>query len=76
MPRPNQDSPDTNAFGKRVRTLRLAAGLTLQQVAEKTGFGTALLSRMETNPTYNPKLSTIKKLAEALGVKPADLIGE
>lgn len=76
MARPNQETPATNAFGKKVRGYRLAAGMTLAQLAEKTGFGLSLLGRIETAPTYNPKLDTIQKLAAALGCRACDLIGE
>lgn len=76
MPRKSNESADANPFGKRVRRFRVAAGLTIAQVSQATGIGESVLSRLETNASYNPKLDTIRKLAEALGVKPADLIGD
>lgn len=63
-------------FGVRLRELRTAKGKTLAEIGKAIGQDAAAISRMETSSQANPKLSTIKKLAEALGVKPADLIGE
>lgn len=48
--------------------------MTLAQLADATKMHEGDLSKAETADKYNPKLSTIQKLAAALGVRPADLL--
>ncbi len=50
-----------------IKTLRLEKQLSLQQVAERTGFSTALLSQIE-NHLISPPLGTLGKIARALDV--------
>lgn len=61
--------------GERVKELRERKGLSLKEVADLTGFSTALLSQME-NHLVSPSLGTIIKLARALSVKVGDFLGE
>src|SRR3990172_9190869 len=50
--------------GDHVRQFREARGITLQQLAEKTGFSAALLSQIE-NRMVSPPLGTLVKIANA-----------
>ncbi len=52
-------------IGKRIRTLREERGLSLEALAEVTGYGVDLLSRIETNDVQ-PQLGTVMKLSKAL----------
>jgi transcriptional regulator with XRE-family HTH domain len=61
--------------GEKVKTLREQKGLSLKDLADLTGFSTALLSQME-NHLVSPSLGTLIKLAKALGVKVGDFLGE
>jgi transcriptional regulator with XRE-family HTH domain len=61
--------------GEKIKILREGKGLSLKDVADSTGFSTALLSQME-NHLVSPSLGTIIKLARALGVKVGDFFGE
>ena len=61
--------------GEKIKALREQKGLSLKDVADLTGFSTALLSQME-NHLVSPSLGTIIKLARALGVKVGDFLGE
>ena len=61
--------------GERVKELRERKGLSLKEVADLTGFSTALLSQME-NHLVSPSLGTIIKLARALNVRVGDFLGE
>jgi len=61
--------------GERVKELRERKGLSLKEVADLTGFSTALLSQME-NHLVSPSLGTIIKLARALSVKVGDFLGD
>ncbi len=47
--------------GERVKALREQKGLSLKELADLTGFSTALLSQME-NHLVSPSLGTIIKL--------------
>ncbi len=55
-------------LGGRIKELRLQRGMTLKDLAERTGFSPALLSQVENN-LVSPSISTLWNFAEALGVK-------
>ena len=61
--------------GEKIKELRERQGLSLKDLAELTGFSSALLSQME-NHLVSPSLGTIIKLAKALGVRVGDFLGE
>jgi transcriptional regulator with XRE-family HTH domain len=61
--------------GERIKSLRETRGLSLKEVADRTGFSTALLSQME-NHLVSPSLGTIIKLAKAFGIQVGDFFGE
>ena len=61
--------------GEKIKQLREVKGLSLKEVADLTGFSTALLSQME-NHLVSPSLGTIVKLARALDIKVGDFFGE
>jgi transcriptional regulator with XRE-family HTH domain len=61
--------------GEKIKQLREKKGLSLKDLADLTGFSTALLSQME-NHLVSPSLGTIIKLARALGVRVGDFLGE
>lgn len=60
-------------IGDRLRELRKQALLTQGQLAERSGVGIATIVRIERNQV-EPHARTIRKLADALGVTPAELI--
>ena len=59
--------------GDRIKQLRDARALTQEEVAEKAGITVAALSRIERN-NAEPRPTTRRKLARALGVEPEDLV--
>jgi transcriptional regulator with XRE-family HTH domain len=61
--------------GEKIKQLRERRGLSLKEVADATGFSTALLSQME-NHLVSPSLGSIIKLAKALDVRVGDFFGE
>jgi transcriptional regulator with XRE-family HTH domain len=61
--------------GEKMKALRESKGLSLKELADLTGFSTALLSQME-NHLVSPSLGTMIKVANALGVKVGDFLGE
>lgn len=60
--------------GDHIRTFRERIGVSLQQLAEKTGFSSALLSQIENRMT-SPPLGTLVKIANALGTSVSTFIG-
>jgi transcriptional regulator with XRE-family HTH domain len=58
----------------RLRTLREAAGLSQQEVADRADLSLSLITKMEQARKADPRASTILALAAALGVKPGQLI--
>jgi transcriptional regulator with XRE-family HTH domain len=61
------------AFGKRVRELRTAKGWTQEGLAERADMNWLQVGHIERGAS-DPKLSTILKLAKALGVGPSELL--
>src|SRR4030067_3374655 len=60
--------------GDHVRQFREARGITLQQLAEKTGFSAALLSQIE-NRMVSPPLVSLVKIANAFDTSVSAVIG-
>ena len=60
-------------LSQRIRELRSKSGLTLEQVAEKSGLTRSVLSKVE-NFRVSPSLSTLGKIARALGTTASDLL--
>lgn len=66
--------PASQAFGGRLRALRKARGLTLQEVAAECGLAVSTLSRVERglmSPTYDK----LVQLSQGLGVDMSELFG-
>lgn len=65
-------------IGSRIKSLRLERGLTLPQLSEKAGVSIGLLSQLENadDSSANPNLQTLRKIANALEVTVADLLGK
>lgn len=66
----------TNAqqkLGKKIKQLRLGAGLSQERLGEMTGLDRTYISGIERG-VRNPSLKNIEKLAKSLNVKVSDLI--
>jgi transcriptional regulator with XRE-family HTH domain len=61
--------------GERIKQLRESKNLSLKDLADLTGFSTALLSQIE-NHLVSPSLGTMIKLARAMGIRVGDFLGE
>ena len=61
------------AFGKRVRELREGNGWTLEVLAETAKMNALQVGHIERGAS-DPKLSTMVKLAKALGISISDLL--
>ncbi len=62
-------------FGNRLREARLAAGLSQSELEELSGIPKARLSRYE-NGHVEPSIQTLARLARALNVSEASLLGD
>jgi DNA-binding XRE family transcriptional regulator len=62
-------------YVRQLKDARLAAGLTLADVAEKTGLAVESLSRLETGAQTNPTWKTLGLYAVAVGRRP-NLVAE
>jgi predicted ATPase/DNA-binding XRE family transcriptional regulator len=59
-------------FGDLLRRLRDAAGLTQEELAERSGLTSVDISLLERGERRKPQSYTVQKLAEALQLSPAD----
>jgi len=62
-------------FGNRLRETRLAGGLSQSELEELSGIPKARLSRYE-NGHVEPSIQTLARLAKALNVSEASLLGD
>ena len=62
-------------FGTRLREARLHAGLSQSELEELSGIPKARLSRYE-NGHVEPSIQTLNRLARALNVSEASLLGD
>jgi transcriptional regulator with XRE-family HTH domain len=60
-------------IGDRLRLLRKRSLMTQEQLAERSSVAVSTIIRIERNQV-EPHGSTIRKLAEALGVEPYELV--
>jgi transcriptional regulator with XRE-family HTH domain len=59
--------------GERLRELRVERALSLRALGERSGVTFATINNLE-NGNRPARLATIRKLAEALGVEPKELM--
>jgi transcriptional regulator with XRE-family HTH domain len=59
-------------LGALVRQLRKQAGLTQFQLAERAGLGESTVRRIETDRSFDHRLGTIHRIADALDASPED----
>jgi transcriptional regulator with XRE-family HTH domain len=69
--RPEKKQRD-EAFGQRIKRLRQAASLTLQQLSNRSGLATSTISKVENNQ-ISPTYENILRLADGLEVDVAAL---
>lgn len=66
-------TPEAEIFGRTLRRLREAAGLSQERVAQEADLTTGYISDLERG-LKAPGLATIIRLATALGVSPSDML--
>jgi transcriptional regulator with XRE-family HTH domain len=62
-------------IGTKLNKIRTREALTQRDLSERTGLTITAISRIEKN-RVEPRLSTVRKLANALGVHPSQLMEE
>ncbi len=68
------EQADPDAFAGKLRALRALRGLDQRTLAAKSKVDRATISLLE-NGRRPPRISTVRKLADALGVQPETLRG-
>jgi transcriptional regulator with XRE-family HTH domain len=69
---PEKHPTPAELFGRHLRELRLARGLTQKDVEERSGVLVPYLSLLESGARM-PTLTTVMRLADALGCKVSEL---
>ena len=75
MGRPSESLERAVTVGENIRQLRAAAGLTLKQLAAKSGVSIATISKIE-NGKISGGFETIYKIARGLGVLVTEIIAD
>ncbi len=71
-----RQSRDRLVLAQRVKRLRTQLGWTQQELARRAGISRITISRIENEKDPSPRVETLEKLANALGVKLAELFQE
>ena len=61
---------------EKLKGERRRAALTQGELAERAGVGINTIVRIETGEIIEPRVSTLRKLADALGLEPRDLLDD
>lgn len=64
------------SIGTRIRELRIAKAMSLQDVATAVGISKAHIWNLEKGVSENPSIELVVKLADLFRVRVADLVGE
>ena len=62
-------------IGQKIKTARLAHGLTQEELASKVGVQKSAIAKWETGRVQNIMRSNLKTLADTLELDPAELVG-
>jgi transcriptional regulator with XRE-family HTH domain len=62
-------------IGDKLKRQRTRRALTQAQLAERAGVTTATVARIERDE-IEPRMTTLRKLAQALEADPAELVGD
>ena len=62
-------------LGKKLRKVRNEKGVSLSEIAEKTGYTKSFISQVEKNRT-SPSISSLLRIIDALGISPQEILHE
>ena len=63
-----RNDEERKRIGNTIQVLRVQQGLTVDELAQKAGVGSSLLTRVELGK-FNVRLDVLSSVAEALGYK-------
>lgn len=63
------------SIGDKIYYLRMKNNMTLEELGDKVGVGKSTIRKWENGTISNMRIDKITKLADALGVTPANLLG-
>jgi transcriptional regulator with XRE-family HTH domain len=66
----------SKVISRRLKALREAAGLSQQEVAMRADLSLSLVAKMEQGKKADPRASTLLALAQALGVRPGEILDD
>lgn len=61
-------------IGEKIKTARLSKGMTQEELGEILGVQKSAIAKYENGRVVNIKRSTLKKISDALGIPPHELI--
>lgn len=64
-----------NELQLRMYQYKTKLKLTNKEIAKRTGYSVATIDRIAAGKIKNPKLSTVRKIAQVFGISPEELIG-
>lgn len=73
---PPPPAVDDSGYGDWLSATRLEQGLSRAELAARSGVSAQQISNIETGATANPRVSTRRKLEQALGTEPPDAVVE
>lgn len=62
-------------FSENLKALREGKGLSVKELASCAGVSFQTIYKYESGEIRNPSVSLVEKIARALGVNPAELVG-
>lgn len=71
----SEPASDAGDIGRRIKALRTQRQLSMSELAEKAGVSKSYLSTVESGTGRRPGVAILHKIAVALGVTLADLMG-
>jgi transcriptional regulator with XRE-family HTH domain len=63
-------------LSRKVKALREESGLSQAEIAAKGGLSVSLVAKLEQGKKSDPRVSSLLAIAEALGVKPGELLDD
>jgi predicted transcriptional regulator len=69
-------APMPNLDGEKLRALREERFLSHRELAKLARVSPTTVLNLETNPETTAQRRTVRKLAEALGIEPVDLVSQ
>ena len=67
---------DFSSFGRRIHDRRMGEGWSQEELAQKAGISRTYLSQIERGLATNLSWQVVERLVTALGVRPAEVLGE